>query len=141
MTASFTFGCAICTEGFDIHKKVCATRCGHVYHDTCLHRWMMSQSTRGYHPTTCPKCRASVSNHQVLRLFLHQVDVSSERGSGSEHDSHSENEAESDDDSIHSYAGPEFEFSDDDTWSADSMTEEEEERTVNDITSPFMDEV
>lgn len=138
MTTSFTFGCAICTESFDIHKKVCATRCGHVYHETCLQRWMTSQSTQMI-PTTCPKCRAAVCGHQVLRLFLHQVD-----SSDSEHDASSENEAESDDDSIHSCAETDFEFSDVDTLSSGSTTEEEEEegRTVNGVSRySFMDEV
>lgn len=70
MATQTTFGCAICTESFDAHKKVCATRCGHVYHENCIQMWMQTQ-TRQSIPTNCPKCRATVT--ETLRLFLHQV--------------------------------------------------------------------
>lgn len=73
MATPFTFGCAICADRFDIHKTVCAIRCGHVYHSICLRQWLMSQNQQQV-PTTCPKCRASVDGHDIHRLFLHQVD-------------------------------------------------------------------
>ncbi|XP_055304251.1 uncharacterized protein LOC129569432 [Sitodiplosis mosellana] len=73
-------------------------------------------------PTTCPKCRASVT--QMRRLFLHQVDVTPENSSGSEDNSIAEEEIESDADSIDTISEDSLvPASDEDT----STTEEEEE--------------
>ncbi|XP_031637555.1 uncharacterized protein LOC116349987 [Contarinia nasturtii] len=70
MSTQFTFGCAICADIFDAQNNVCATRCGHVYHESCLRKWLLTQ-TRQEIPNTCPKCRTTIRGG--IRLFLHHI--------------------------------------------------------------------
>lgn len=74
MAVQFRFGCAICSDAFDIQQMVCAALCGHIYHAACLMRWLRTQ-VQSERPPTCPKCRASVRRQHLRRLFLHQVDA------------------------------------------------------------------
>lgn len=70
-----TFGCVICTDNFnaDIHKKIGAIPCGHVYHESCLNRWFRTQIQQQI-PSSCPKCRAPSRPSEIVRLFLHRTD-------------------------------------------------------------------
>lgn len=73
MSTQFAFGCAICGDAFDEFKRVRATRCGHVYHELCLSKWVSTQIREGRN-TNCPKCRASLLQPPI-RLFLQSVPV------------------------------------------------------------------
>lgn len=94
MGTQFAFGCAICANAFDIEKTVCSTGCGHVYHETCLTQWMLTQGDHSI-PHTCPKCRAPIRKSTLRRLYLHQVDITTDDSSASENDPNSPDEMES----------------------------------------------
>lgn len=47
------------------HKQVCTIPCGHVFHHRCLRVWLRGRETK-----TCPRCRASCAEDQMVKLFL-----------------------------------------------------------------------
>lgn len=62
--ASLNILCAICCEFFGNTNIIYSTsKCGHVFHQQCLFRWLS-------HSKSCPQCRANVFKHTVHRLFL-----------------------------------------------------------------------
>lgn len=129
MAAEFIFGCAICADGFDAHKRVCALFCGHMYHKFCLKKWFDTQIQQRLE-TNCPKCRAKITwIGQILPLYLHQVvSVTEDKDTDlDEIESNALNGTESD---IHLEASTEEE---DDVDDYDD--EEEEEEAVERITS------
>ncbi|XP_022173995.1 PAX-interacting protein 1-like [Myzus persicae] len=62
------FTCVICNEIFiGIHlNSAYTTQCGHVFHHQCIMRWLERSPS-------CPHCRSSVLENNVVKLFL-QVD-------------------------------------------------------------------
>lgn len=47
--------CVICTDEFENSDTVKALKCGHVYHCSCLEKWLCERAD------TCPICRQTVS--------------------------------------------------------------------------------
>lgn len=66
---SCTIQCVICTELMTEQCVVLFLECGHVYHQTCLNRWMRTSRT-------CPDCRVSVkiTPHRLFLHFTEQTD-------------------------------------------------------------------
>ncbi|XP_022163732.1 PAX-interacting protein 1-like [Myzus persicae] len=62
------FTCSICDETFVgiHHNSTYTTQCGHVFHYQCLMTWLKRSQT-------CPHCRSSVLENNLVKLFL-QVD-------------------------------------------------------------------
>ena len=53
--------CAVCLDEFDFSKDhISATKCGHLFHKTCLENWI--QTT-----TTCPECRKLIGRDQYTK--------------------------------------------------------------------------
>lgn len=57
------FACNICLEPVKNRDPV-VTQCGHLYCWPCLYRWLNS------HHTTCPVCKAGVSQDNVIPIFI-----------------------------------------------------------------------
>lgn len=60
------FICNICLE--ITHKDPVVTQCGHLYCWPCLYRWLNT------HHSTCPVCKAGVTNDNIIPLFIKGVD-------------------------------------------------------------------
>ncbi|GBM85299.1 hypothetical protein AVEN_231117-1 [Araneus ventricosus] len=58
--------CAICQDSFEAVVGIVATKCGHVFHNNCINRWL----ARSY---TCPECRSNVSVNSLTELFFHDM--------------------------------------------------------------------
>ncbi|GBN07408.1 hypothetical protein AVEN_8009-1 [Araneus ventricosus] len=67
-------GCVICYDSFDAssdakYKKnddevrIVSTKCGHVFHNICIKKWLK----RSY---TCPECRRYVRKESLTKLFI-----------------------------------------------------------------------
>lgn len=56
-------GCAICQESFAVSGECDATKCGHVFHKTCIAAWTQ-------HSKTCPTCRASTQRTKFTRIYF-----------------------------------------------------------------------
>ncbi|KAJ8901072.1 hypothetical protein NDN08_004932 [Rhodosorus marinus] len=55
--------CAICLEDYggpDCSDKTVGLRCNHLFHQTCIKKWLMSQSGKN-----CPICKEAVSSENV----------------------------------------------------------------------------
>jgi E3 ubiquitin-protein ligase RNF5 len=59
------FACSICLEGVK-DKDPVVTQCGHLYCWPCLYRWLHTRHGEG----TCPVCKASVSQENVIPIFI-----------------------------------------------------------------------
>lgn len=55
-----TFDCNVCLE--EVHEPV-ITQCGHLYCWPCLYRWLNTGHS------TCPMCKAGISEENVIPLF------------------------------------------------------------------------
>lgn len=55
--------CAICHEALDLIKHSGATKCGHVFHLSCIFKWLALN-------TTCPTCRAYCVVTAVTKIFF-----------------------------------------------------------------------
>ncbi|XP_013112580.2 uncharacterized protein LOC106090809 [Stomoxys calcitrans] len=64
MSNSLNVLCAICSEYFSSCAIIyCTTKCGHVFHQQCLTRWLS-------HSDSCPQCRRKCHRHMVHRVYL-----------------------------------------------------------------------
>lgn len=63
--------CAICLERFQEHQEVRALTCDHVFHATCIDRWLL------YHRKTCPLCKAELffQRHSGVHDFAREHDI------------------------------------------------------------------
>jgi hypothetical protein len=52
--------CSICIEDFQVSQEVCALSCKHLFHSTCIRRWL-------YETNSCPMCREG----RAVRDFIH----------------------------------------------------------------------
>ncbi|XP_071841307.1 E3 ubiquitin-protein ligase TRAIP-like isoform X1 [Apostichopus japonicus] len=60
--------CTICSECLELdHQVVSACPCGHVYHETCLSRWLPTSAT-------CPICREKATKRNLVKLFFEATD-------------------------------------------------------------------
>lgn len=59
------FACSICLDGVK-DKDPVVTQCGHLYCWPCLYRWLHTRHGEG----TCPVCKASVSQENVIPIFI-----------------------------------------------------------------------
>lgn len=57
------FSCNICTETFFNSKDIFSTKCGHVFHQICLRKWLDKSKT-------CPDCRSLCIPRQIFQLYL-----------------------------------------------------------------------
>ena len=55
--------CSICLEQFSKDQDAAVTKCKHIYHRTCLQKWMDSHDS-------CPTCR-----HNVVRWFKYVAPI------------------------------------------------------------------
>ena len=55
------FECAICLEA-GTNEEGYRLRCGHTYHEACLHRWLSAC-------LTCPSCRRPVKDAKTMAWF------------------------------------------------------------------------
>jgi len=61
--------CTICTELFDGTSDVSVVQCGHMFHGTCLTRWIAQNMS-------CPQCRNRVTHKSIIhKLFFNQTDT------------------------------------------------------------------
>lgn len=55
--------CAICADLLLASEPASSTRCGHIFHEKCVSRWMSSNHT-------CPQCRQISDRNSVHRVYL-----------------------------------------------------------------------
>ncbi|CAG9800959.1 unnamed protein product [Chironomus riparius] len=55
--------CAICADILLISDSISSPFCGHIFHDSCLSRWLESNHT-------CPQCRQNCPRSTVHRIYL-----------------------------------------------------------------------
>lgn len=55
--------CHICLEGVDFGAKVVLLKCGHLYHQNCIHTWLKQKRT-------CPICRCELWSGDEVARFL-----------------------------------------------------------------------
>ncbi|XP_054723741.1 E3 ubiquitin-protein ligase TRAIP-like [Uloborus diversus] len=55
--------CVICSDRFRDSEHVVATTCGHIYHFSCITRWLGENKT-------CPECRSILRENRLLRLYF-----------------------------------------------------------------------
>ncbi|CRL08574.1 CLUMA_CG021410, isoform A [Clunio marinus] len=58
--------CPICSEILLPSDVLYSTPCGHIFHVSCLNRWLSNNNT-------CPQCRQSATQVTVHRIFLPEV--------------------------------------------------------------------
>ena len=68
--------CSICMEHFESSAAISASRCGHVFHEACIARWL-GESRH------CPQCRTVVNKVCLTRLFF--TDSSTSRATAVNH--------------------------------------------------------
>lgn len=88
--------CSICAELFrgPDAQNLHVTRCGHVFHNECLSKWLERYQTKSItwlnsielkhlsyyyfflRKNTCPECRSKTTNATVIRLFVNIADSS-----------------------------------------------------------------
>lgn len=60
---NFTQGsCPVCTNSFETVASVVTTECGHLFCETCVHRWVVENNL------TCPECRTRLGHNYYIRL-------------------------------------------------------------------------
>ncbi|KAM7344214.1 uncharacterized protein ACRADG_011033 [Cochliomyia hominivorax] len=67
--SSLNILCAICSTYFNSSDIIYSTRCGHVFHKSCLFRWLKTSRT-------CPECRKICHNHNCHQLYVNFVEKS-----------------------------------------------------------------
>lgn len=73
--------CSICQEllGTSANEHISALLCGHVFHASCIKKWLESSST-------CPQCRIMVlGSEKIPRIFFSFIDSSSELCASNQH--------------------------------------------------------
>lgn len=77
--------CVICSDLFTPVAEVYLTKCGHMFHYTCLVSWL--ERCDGFlanfcfsnywtsRKKTCPHCRNSVTEKSILRVYFNVADV------------------------------------------------------------------
>ncbi|XP_017078878.1 RING-H2 finger protein ATL58-like [Drosophila eugracilis] len=64
LSLSFGVTCAICTEFYAPYDVIYSSaKCGHIFHKSCLRRWLTVSMT-------CPQCRASCHKESTSRIYL-----------------------------------------------------------------------
>ncbi|KAF4693277.1 hypothetical protein FOZ60_011501 [Perkinsus olseni] len=57
--SDWTCDCAICLGEFEDEEMVCELKCGHIFHEECLHGWFVSSRK-----PRCPVCRMEVKSEK-----------------------------------------------------------------------------
>ena len=60
--------CAICLKTVDKNSDLFITKCGHVFHGSCMLRWASSQKDQRTEPL-CPLCRSDLGISKTLIDF------------------------------------------------------------------------
>jgi len=58
--------CTICSELLLPSDLISSTPCGHIFHVSCLNRWISCNNT-------CPQCRQACSHNTIHRIYLPEV--------------------------------------------------------------------
>lgn len=69
--SSLNILCAICSEYFNSIDVIYSTRCGHVFHKSCLFHWLKCSHT-------CPQCRKYCMQHICHRLYINFIEKADE---------------------------------------------------------------
>ena len=57
--------CIICLNTTKSSQLVAVEKCGHVFHTTCLNKWLTGD---GRALRQCPQCRTPISKHHQVRI-------------------------------------------------------------------------
>ncbi|EER18416.1 RING-H2 finger protein ATL2E, putative [Perkinsus marinus ATCC 50983] len=57
--SDWTCDCAICLGEFENDEMVCELKCGHIFHEECVHGWFVSSRK-----PRCPVCRMEVKSEK-----------------------------------------------------------------------------
>ena len=70
--------CPMCLEDFVEGEEVSKLPCGHVFHSTCIEKWLLSTT---YQQRTCPNCRQTplVSDQEFEQIELEEAEQRAER--------------------------------------------------------------
>ena len=60
--------CSTCFESFTSISEISATPCGHVFHTSCIEKWLKN----GQKP--CPQCREKCRIGQVIKLYFSEAE-------------------------------------------------------------------
>ena len=62
--------CSICMEHFQSSEAISASRCGLVFHEACITRWLDESGGVFFSYGHCPQCRSLISKVRLVRLFF-----------------------------------------------------------------------
>uniref|UniRef100_A0A0N4ZG62 RING-type domain-containing protein n=1 Tax=Parastrongyloides trichosuri TaxID=131310 RepID=A0A0N4ZG62_PARTI len=63
MSVPSVFNCQlICCSDFDKDQLVVNTKCGHLFHSTCLYKWIQIKKN-------CPKCSIVTTMNDIIRVY------------------------------------------------------------------------
>lgn len=60
--------CVICSDNLKYNDVIYSTRCGHVFHKSCLLQWLNRSRS-------CPQCRRHCMEHLCHQLFLNFIEA------------------------------------------------------------------
>lgn len=78
--------CVICSDLLTPTAEVHVTKCGHMFHYTCLMNWLERYGcmcryiktkiiATVYRKKTCPQCRSTVTEKAIVRVYFTVTDV------------------------------------------------------------------
>ena len=74
-------GCTICLDEFDDSNQVSALDCGHIYHFTCIKKWLR-ECTGKNQLAGCPTCNKTIhwfpAHGTAFKVFFHFFDENNE---------------------------------------------------------------
>jgi hypothetical protein len=62
--------CVICTERFSDNADMSVCKCGHIFHQNCITRWL-----RAGLDITCPQCRQPLNPIQIIHGLFFSEDA------------------------------------------------------------------
>jgi hypothetical protein len=59
--------CSICLDLLELNNQLAVTKCGHLFHHSCVSRWVSLKSS-------CPYCRVALTSSQVTKAYVGESD-------------------------------------------------------------------
>uniref|UniRef100_A0A914QE09 RING-type domain-containing protein n=1 Tax=Panagrolaimus davidi TaxID=227884 RepID=A0A914QE09_9BILA len=60
--------CSICLSNLNMSNIYAISKCGHTFHQKCIHQWIFSAKN-------CPSCRTNAIPSDVIKLFIQENNV------------------------------------------------------------------
>jgi len=73
MSRPTTTTCSLCLEDIPVEDTIALTFCRHESCKSCMSQWLAKEESRGSTMATCPFCRASLSDNDVIAILGRQL--------------------------------------------------------------------